>query len=251
MNSGMPAVLELDNVTVAYRGHPALHHLRGRVERGSLTAVTGPNGAGKSTLLGALTGEIRPVQGGIRRAPDVRLAYLPQQSRIDRSFPIRVLDVVATGLWAELGWWKRLTAAQLRRIESALDTVGLAGFEHRTIAEMSVGQFQRLLFARLLLQDADVLLLDEPFNAVDARTTADLQHVIQDWHRQGRTVMVVLHDLAQVRAHFPQTLLLARHVVAWGPTSEVLSDAHLAQARRMSETWDEEAPRCAAAPSSR
>lgn len=241
------AALRLDNVTVAYRGHPALHHVSGSFERGSLTAVVGPNGAGKSSLLGALTGEIRPVQGHVRRADGLRVAYLPQQAHIDRTFPVQVIDVVAMGLWSQLGWWRGLRATQRTQVEAALAAVGLSGFEHRQIAEMSAGQFQRLLFARVLLQDADIILLDEPFNAIDARTTADLLGVVQRWHAQARTVIAVLHDLDQVRAHFDRTLLLARRCIAWGPTAEVLQAEHLFAARRMSETWDESAPRCARA----
>lgn len=239
------AALVLDNVTVAYRGHPALHHVSGAFERGSLTAVVGPNGAGKSSLMAALTGEIRPVQGQVKRAEGLRVAYLPQLSQIDRSFPVQVIDVVAMGLWSQLGWWRGLSAAQRAGIESALAAVGLTGFEHRLISEMSAGQFQRLLFARVLLQDADIILLDEPFNAIDARTTTDLMGVVQRWHEQARTVIAVLHDHEQVRAHFPQTVLLARRCIAWGPTDEVLQPQHLHAARHMSETWDEHAPRCA------
>lgn len=241
------AALLLDNVTVAYRGHPALHHVSGAFARGSLTAVVGPNGAGKSSLMGALTGEVRPVQGRVQRADGLRVAYLPQQSQIDRTFPVQVIDVVAMGLWSDLGWWKGLRASQRQKVEAALAAVGLTGFEHRLISEMSAGQFQRLLFARVLLQDADIILLDEPFNAIDARTTADLLAVVQRWHAQARTVIAVLHDLDQVRAHFEQSLLLARRCVAWGPTAEVLQAEHLFAARRMAETWDESAPRCARA----
>jgi len=245
MGFAVSAALTLDNVTVAYRGHPALHHVSGAFERGSLTAVVGPNGAGKSSLLGALTGEIRPVQGEVHRAAGLRVAYLPQQAQIERSFPVRVLDVVAMGLWSQLGLWRGLSAAQRRQVEAALSAVGLSGFENRLIGEMSAGQFQRLLFARVLLQEADVILLDEPFNAIDARTTADLLTLVHRWHDQARTVIAVLHDLDQVRAHFDRSLLLARRCVAWGPTAEVLRAEHLFAARQMAETWDEAAPRCA------
>ena len=131
---------------------------------------------------------------------------------------------------------------------SALDTlaaVGLAGCERRVISDLSAGQFQRVLFARLLLQDAPVILLDEPFNAVDERTTADLLALLHRWHREGRTVVAVLHDLAMVRAHFPRTLLLAREPIAWGATAEVLLPAHLQRARLQAEHWEAQAPWCA------
>ncbi|PXW98841.1 zinc/manganese transport system ATP-binding protein [Sphaerotilus hippei] len=236
--------LALKNLTVAYRGHPAVHHLDGAFERGSMTAIVGPNGAGKSSLLGALTGELRPAEGEVTRAAGLRLAYLPQQSQIDRSFPVQVMDVVALGLWSQLGRWRGLDAAQREQVRAALAAVGLQGFERRLIGEISVGQFQRVLFARVLLQQADVILLDEPFNAIDARTTADLLGVVHRWHAEARTVIAVLHDLDQVRTHFERTLLLARRCVAWGPTAEVLRAEHLFAARQMSQTWDEAAPRC-------
>jgi zinc/manganese transport system ATP-binding protein len=111
---------------------------------------------------------------------------------------------------------------------------------------MSAGQFQRLLFARLLVQDADLILLDEPFNAVDARTAADLLGMVHRWHGEGRTVVAVLHDLDLVREAFPQCLLLAREKIAFGPTAEVLSAANRLKARMMAEAWDEDAAVCAA-----
>jgi zinc/manganese transport system ATP-binding protein len=131
--------------------------------------------------------------------------------------------------------------------ERALDAVGLGGFGKRPVGSLSAGQFQRVLFARMLLQDARVILLDEPFAALDARTTADLLDVVARWHGERRTVVAVLHDLDQVRAHFPHTLLLARDPVAWGPTADVLTDAHLARARAMAEAWDDRAAACARA----
>ena len=122
--------------------------------------------------------------------------------------------------------------------------VGLAGLEHQPIGKLSVGQFQRVLFARLMVQDAALILVDEPFNAIDQKTTADLMQVVRTWQAEGRTVIAALHDLEQVREHFEQVLLLARERVAWGPTAEVLKAEHLFKARQMAEAWDEAAPRC-------
>ena len=240
-----PAALTLENLTVSYRQHPALHHVSGTFARGSLTAVMGPNGAGKSTLLKALAGLV-PLDRHSRvvRAPGLRLAYLPQHSELDRSFPLEVRDCVLMGLWAQTGAWGQATAALLARVDAALHTVGLHGFERRPVGSLSSGQLQRTLFARLLVQDADIILLDEPFNAVDSKTTAHLLTLVQQWHREGRTVVAVLHDNAQVHAHFPQSLLLASECVAWGTTAQVLTDAHLLRARAMAEAWDEAAARC-------
>lgn len=233
----MTAALTLQHVTVERGGRVVLDDVSGAVTRGALTAIVGPNGAGKSTLLDVMAGRLAPTQGRVAPGGVARTACLPQQSGIDRSFPIRVGDVVALGAWSRIGLWRALGGALRREVADALATVGLAGFERRLIAELSAGQFQRVLFARLLLQDADLILLDEPFNAVDERTTADLLALIRRWQTEGRSVVAVLHDLEQVRAHFDQTLLLARRVVAWGPTAAVLCPDHLRAARLGAEAW--------------
>lgn len=238
-----PAVT-LRDLTVSYRGHPAVHHLSGAFGAGLLTAVVGPNGAGKSTLLGALGGTIRDYQGRIERDPKQRVAYLPQASALDRSFPVRVHEVVAMGLWSRIGSFRGLRPEDRGGVEHALAAVGLGGFGRRWLGELSAGQAQRVLFARVLMQDAGLIPLDEPFNAIDARTTADLLALLQRWKHESRTVIAVLHDLEQVREHFEQVLLLARERVAWGPTAEVLKAEHLFMARQMAEAWDEAAPRC-------
>ena len=238
-----PAVT-LRDLTVSYRGHPAVHHLSGAFAAGKLTAVVGPNGAGKSTLLGALGGTIRDFEGRIERDLSQRVAYLPQASALDRSFPVRVHELVAMGLWSRIGSFGGLRPEDRRGVDQALAAVGLNGFATRWLGELSAGQAQRVLFARVLMQDAGLILLDEPFNAIDARTTADLLALLQRWKRESRTVIAVLHDLDQVREHFEQVLLLARQRVAWGPTADVLQAEHLFKARQMAEAWDEAAPRC-------
>ncbi|MBD3788523.1 MAG: ABC transporter ATP-binding protein [Sphingomonadales bacterium] len=238
----MPAIV-LHDLTLGYDRHPAVHHLDATIATGSLTAIVGPNGAGKSTLLKGIVGALTPLEGKITRDP-ARLAYLPQQAEIDRSFPISVRDLVAMGLWAEIGAFGRIRPAQADRIAAALAAVGLTGFERRPIGALSGGQMQRVLFARLLLQDAEVILLDEPFTAIDARTAADLMALVQRWHGEGRTVLAVLHDLDTVRAEFPDTLMIARELVAHGPTAQVLTAANLLRARAMSEAFDDNAPVC-------
>ncbi|WP_119157723.1 metal ABC transporter ATP-binding protein [Caldimonas tepidiphila] len=246
-----PAAIELHNLTLAHGEHPALHHLSGCFEAGSLTAVVGPNGAGKSSLLAALMGLLMPRTGCVRMPKELkgRVAYLPQQAEIDRAFPLQVLDVVMLGHWRRLGAFGAATGGHVEQALGAIRAVGLTGFEQRAVGELSAGQFQRVLFARLLLQDAPVILLDEPFNGIDQRTTADLLAVLKRWHEEARTVVAVLHDLEQVRAHFPQTLLLARESLAWGPTAEVLQPANLQRAGRMAEAWDDRAAWCERAPS--
>jgi zinc/manganese transport system ATP-binding protein len=238
--------IRVENLTLSYRRHPAVHHLSCEFQVGSLTAIVGPNGAGKSSLLEALAGRLTPTTGALHmpRLGRSAVAYLAQQTRMDRSFPIRVLDLVMLGAWPRQGPFRGATVAQRQQAQQALETVGLVGFEDRLIAELSVGQFQRVLFARLLLQDASLILLDEPFAAIDGRTTADLMVLVERWHAEQRTVIVVLHDLAQVHSHFPSTLLLARERIAHGPTALVLSPDNLQRARLMAERWDEHAPWC-------
>jgi zinc/manganese transport system ATP-binding protein len=240
------ATIHLDGLTLAYDRHPAVHHLTGDFAPGSLTAVIGPNGAGKSTLLKAIAGLIKPAEGRVTLSSLSRqeIAYLPQQADVDGSVPLSVLEVVALGHWRRVGVFRGLDRGQIEAARAALDAVGLRGFETRPIGTLSAGQFQRALFARMMLQDAKVILLDEPFTAIDARTTADLLDLVQRWHDEKRTVVTVLHDYDQVRRIFPQTLLLAREMVAWGPTEEALSSANLMRARAMAESWQDDAPIC-------
>ena len=240
------AAIRFDDVTVAYNRHPALHHISGSLEPGSLTAIAGPNGAGKSTLLKALMGEL-PLAGGRidRGGLSIRdFAYLPQAADIDRRFPLTVADTVMLGAWKATGAFGAATAPVAERARQALMSVGLSGFGRRHIGSLSAGQFQRVLFARLLLQDAPVIILDEPFTAIDARTTRDLLEIVKRWHGDGRTVVAVLHDFDQVRASFPQTLLLARRAIGWGPTETALSPKNLLHARAMAENWDDDARIC-------
>jgi len=238
------SAIRLTDLTLGYDRHPAVHHLSGEIATGSLTAIVGPNGAGKSTLLKGIAGALSPLGGDIALARGRRLAYLPQQAELDRSFPIHVYDLVAMGLWNRAGIFGRIGGGAAAKIEAAISAVGLAGFERRPIGALSGGQMQRALFARLLLQDADIILLDEPFTAIDARTTADLLALVQRWHGESRTVVAVLHDIETVRRAFPQTLLLARESVAWGGTAEVLTAANLLKARRMVEAFDSHAEPC-------
>ncbi|HEY1077039.1 MAG TPA: ABC transporter ATP-binding protein [Fontimonas sp.] len=245
----MSAQLQFRDVTLGYDRHPAVHHLSGAVEEGALLAVVGPNGAGKSTLFKGIAGAIPLLGGSIERGGQAArdIAYLPQIAEIDRSFPISVYDMVAMGLWQRAGLFGGIGAADRERIREALSAVGLTGFEQRAIGTLSGGQMQRMLFARLLLQDARTILLDEPFNAIDARTASDLLALVQRWHGEKRTVLAALHDMEIVRAHFPQTLLLAREPVAWGATGDVLTPHNLLRARQMCEAFDEGANACAVA----
>jgi zinc/manganese transport system ATP-binding protein len=249
----MSALVTFRDVTLGYDRHPAVHHLNGAVEAGALLAVIGPNGAGKSTLLRGIAGVLKPLSGvidldGLEHRD---IAYLPQSTDIDRTFPISVFDFVGTGLWRSTGFFGGIGKAARDKIRAALAAVGLNGFENRPIGTLSGGQMQRTLFARVLLQDARLIVLDEPFNAIDAKTTADLLALVKRWNGEGRTVLAALHDLDMVRNNFPETLLLARGPVEWGPTAETLTPDNLTVAMRMCEAFDDSAAACATDPRSR
>jgi zinc/manganese transport system ATP-binding protein len=244
----MAAHLRVVDVTLGYDRHPAVHHLNGEVEEGAMLAVVGPNGAGKSTLFKGIVGLLAPLSGAIDRNAGVRdIAYLPQVKEIDRSFPINVYELVAMGLWRRIGAFGAIGKIERERIHGAIATVGLTGFERRPISGLSGGQMQRVLFARLLLQEQRLIVLDEPFNAIDDRTVADLIALVRRWHGERRTVLAALHDMNLVRRHFPQTLLLAREPIAWGETSLVLTPENLARAQRMCEAFEDAAAQCAVA----
>ncbi|EEG08375.1 metal ABC transporter ATP-binding protein [Pseudogulbenkiania ferrooxidans] len=238
--------VRVENLTVSYLRHPAVHHVSGSFAEAEATAIFGPNGAGKSTLLKTMIGALKPDSGHVNLGPFQRkdIAYLPQQSEIDRTLPVSVHDLVATGLWHQTGVFGKVGRKQRAKIQEALQAVGLVDFAERPISALSTGQFQRVLFARILLQDAPLILLDEPFNAVDAKTTYDLLELVRRWRDEGRTVIAVLHDYEQVRAYFPYTLLLAREVVAWGKTELVLTDLNLRRAAETAAHWHERAPVC-------
>lgn len=244
----MPIVL--DNITVSYHSVPAVHHAYARFETGSTWAIFGPNGAGKSTLLKAVmrllpcdTGQVH-WQGLARRD----LAYLPQQSEIDRTLPLTVFELVALGLWHELGLFGGLNAPQRERVHQALQRVGMSAHAGQQIGALSTGQFQRVLFARMLVQDARFLLLDEPFSAMDAQTTHALLNVLHTCVAAGKGVIAVVHDREQALQHFTHTLLLAREVIASGLSAEVLTPACLQQAAGFRQDPDTRDEWCTAQP---
>ncbi|PPQ29333.1 hypothetical protein CCS01_21910 [Rhodopila globiformis] len=221
--TAVPAVT-LHNVELRHGARVIVSGLSGTFAPGSLTALVGANGSGKTTLLRALAG-LHPLaagridRGGLRPRD---IALLAQGSHLDRAFPITCEEVVALG-GSRLGPFRAVDAKRWAAARAALDRVGLAGMEHRQIQALSAGQFQRVLFARTIVQEASLILLDEPFTAVDAATTCLLLSVIRDWHAQGRTVIAVLHDLELVRRHFPRTLSLTDATGTW----DVLPDRAL------------------------
>jgi len=246
MMSARVALLTLDNVTAGYDRHPAVHHLSLEIFEGDMLAVAGANGSGKTTLLRLLAGDLKPMEGRLQLppAPRCRIAYLPQINRTDRDFPITVQDLVASGLWHETGAWRGLGRRHRERVMAALEAVGLAFCARRLIGSLSGGEFQRVRFAQLMLQEARLVLLDEPFAGVDANTIGVLLPQLEKWNAQGVTIVSVLHELDIVREWFPRTLLLARHLVACGDTGRVLTDANWQRAAGLSAAAGEASTWC-------
>jgi zinc/manganese transport system ATP-binding protein len=234
--------IQVENVTVSYRHRPAIHHISIDFNSNEMWAIFGPNGAGKSTLLKAIMHLVRLDSGQIRWPQLQRsdIAYLPQQSDIDRSQPMSVFELVAMGLWYEIGFFSSVSTNMHHRILSVLNQVGMLQYKERSIAQLSNGQFQRVLLARMLIQNAKVLLLDEPFNAVDAATTFALLDILKAYQQQQQcTVITVLHDYEQIQAYFPNTLLIAREKIAAGKTDKVLTDQYLQQAAKAMQQYEQ------------
>jgi zinc/manganese transport system ATP-binding protein len=233
-SSAAQAAVHLCDVTAVRGSVRALHRITIALPRGRLTGLVGPNGAGKSTLLDLLAGLHAPVSGRIDWAPDLagRIAWLPQRGTLDTSLPVTAMDTVMLGHWQRLGAFGRVRPAHEAMARDALARVGLRGCADRLVGELSAGQLQRLLFARLMLQDLPVVLLDEPFAAVDQATADDLLSLAAEWTREGRTVILSTHDLVQARARLDHAVLLAGgYRVADGPVGDVLRPDHLAEAR--------------------
>lgn len=221
--------IKLNNLTIAYNRQPAVHHVSGSFASGALAAITGANGAGKSTLLKAIAGILPVFEGSIKFGSISRkdMAYMPQAADMQRDFPINILQMVCSGFWQQSGGFGKISGQQREQAMQALADVDLSGFEKRNLDSISAGQFQRALFARIIVQNAKLILLDEPFTAVDASTTAAFLKIIEQWHKEGRTVICVLHDFEQIKQHFTDCLLLAREIIAWGNPHEVLKPENL------------------------
>lgn len=233
--------LEILNLTVSYKAHPVVHHLSVTFPAGKSTAIVGPNGAGKSTLLKAIMGLVPYSEGTIKKADTLKVSYLSQISEIRRDLPLTLFELVSAGAFHKMGLFGKLSKEAMKDVDAALKFVGLEGFEDRSIDSLSGGQFQKALFARIVVERADLILLDEPFNAMDARTTKELCQLIKRWEADGKTVIVVLHDLNLVCQYFTNTLLLARDKIAFGASEKVVTRENMQRAESVSLGWESDA----------
>lgn len=215
--------LSLHGLYARYDDETILFDISGTIKARSLTAVVGPNGGGKSTLLKVIMGFLSPYKGSVVNTFPTT-AYLPQRCDIDISFPLTVFDIVSFGLWSQLGSFQKLTPELEQKIMDALHQVGMQGYKDAAPNALSGGQLQRVFFARLCLQNASLILLDEPFTGIDQQTTLDLMSLILRWHKSGKTIIAVLHDVDLVRRFFPECILLANHLEAWGNAISLLDN---------------------------
>ena len=225
--------LVVRDLTVAYQRKPVLWEVDYTAPQGSLIAIVGPNGAGKSTLLKAILDLIPRLSGDVLifgkpyRKQRARVGYVPQRESVDWDFPVSALDVVAMGLYRQIGWCRPVTRRYRAQALEALRHVGLAELAQRQISQLSGGQQQRVFLARALVQNADLYLMDEPFASVDAATEQAIVDVLRELRSRGKTALVVHHDLGSVTDYFDQVVLLNMRVVAAGPTSEVFTPENI------------------------
>lgn len=234
----MESVLEIQDLTVAYDDKPVLWDLDLEIPRSRLVAIIGPNGAGKTTFIKAALGLIKPVSGTVRffgkkinrKELHRQVAYVPQSASVDWDFPTTVLDVVMMGRYGHLGLLKRPGKKEQAMARETLAKVGMLEFAQRQISQLSGGQQQRVFLARALVQEAEIYLLDEPFKGVDAKTEKVVVELLKELQAQGRTVIVVHHDLRTVESYFDWAVFLNRKIIACGPVREVFNQANLEKA---------------------
>lgn len=225
--------LEVNDLTVAYRYKPVLWDIDLKIPHGILMGIVGPNGAGKTTLIKAILGLVQPVAGSVKifgkpyKKARSKVAYVPQKGSVDWDFPTNVLDVVLMGTYGKLGWIKRPGKEEKKQALEALEKVGMLEFRNRQISELSGGQQQRVFLARALLENAEIYFMDEPFQGVDATTEKAIIKLLKELGSQGKTVIVVHHDLQSVPEYFDWVTFLNVKKVAAGPVKEIFNDDNL------------------------
>jgi manganese ABC transporter, ATP-binding protein len=228
-------MIRIENLSVSYKETLALKDISLVLQGPTITGIIGPNGAGKSTLLKGMLGII-PHQGQaflddkeVKKSLH-RIAYVEQKINIDYNFPIKVKECVSLGLFPSIPLFRSLKAKHWKKVQEALEIVGLADYAERQISQLSGGQFQRVLIARCLVQEADYILLDEPFVGIDSVSEEIIMNTLRDLKKAGKTVLIVHHDLSKVPHYFDQVLLVNREVIAFGPTKETFTEANLKEA---------------------
>ncbi|MEM7168167.1 MAG: metal ABC transporter ATP-binding protein [Planctomycetota bacterium] len=225
--------LQVVGLSVAYDGAPVVLDVDLYVPPGVILGIVGPNGAGKSSLLKAVLGVLQPLAGQVRIFGQPlgdqwsRVAYVPQRSGVDWDFPTTVFDLVLMGTYGQLGWFQRPKAKEREQTLNALRMVEMDEFADRQIGELSGGQQQRVFLARALVQNVDLYLMDEPFAGVDATTERTIIALLHELRRQGKTIVVVHHDLSTVTEYFDHVALLNRELIATGPVATTFVSEHL------------------------
>ena len=228
-------MIRIENLSVSYKETLALKDISLVLQGPTITGIIGPNGAGKSTLLKGMLGII-PHEGHAfiedkeMKKSLKKVAYVEQKIHIDYNFPIKVKECVSLGLYPSIPLFHTLKAKHWEKVAEALEIVGLSDYAERQISQLSGGQFQRVLIARCLVQDADYILLDEPFVGIDSVSEEIIMNTLRDLKKAGKTVLIVHHDLGKVAHYFDQVLLLNKELIAFGPTKETFTQANLKQA---------------------
>ena len=229
-------MIQTQELTVSYGGDQlALDKVSVRIEKGKIVGILGPNGAGKSTFMKALLGLVAfegqvSLAGQIKNETGGNIAYVEQRSQIDPHFPITVRECVSLGLYKEVGLFRRLKKADWTRVDTVLEQVGLSQYAKKPIHALSGGQFQRMLLARCLVQDRQIIFLDEPFIGIDAVSERIIMDILRDLRNQGRTILIVHHDLSKVRRYFDSIMILNKKLLAHGPVEQVFTAENLRKA---------------------
>ena len=218
--------IEIKNLTVAYGENIALEDLNLNIETGSLMALVGPNGAGKSTLIKTILKFLKQITGEIKINAKT-LAYVPQRNSVDWDFPTTLFDVVEMGCYGRVGLFKRVSKEEKQKVLKAIEQVGMLEFKDRQISELSGGQQQRAFIARALVQEADIYLMDEPFQGVDSTTEKSIVEILKQLKAEGKTIIVVHHDLQTVPAYFESVALINKTVIVSGKVSEVFTQENI------------------------
>ncbi|MCT2535816.1 metal ABC transporter ATP-binding protein [Aquibacillus koreensis] len=228
--------LSVNNLAVTYDKQPVLENVSFAVPEGSLTGIIGPNGAGKSTLIKSILHLLPTLSGNVTvfdepyKQQKKLIGYVPQRSEVDWDFPTDALDVVLMGRYSHIGWFKRANRKEIEWAKTCLDKVGMADYANRQISQLSGGQQQRVFLARALAQDAKVYFMDEPFSGVDAATEKAIIKLMKEWKQEGKTVLVVHHDLQTVEDYFDHVLLLNKTPIEYGETQKVFTLDNLERA---------------------